>query len=245
MTNGGDLAIEEYRRASPTRARIAASARRLLTIPHPGQPNHNGGQLQFGPDGFLYIGTGDGGGAGDPDDTAQDRAACSGKMLRIDPRPTAAPYSSSRRSNPFAGGAGRDEVYSLGLRNPFRFSLRPGLGRRSRGSRSATSARTASRRSTTRPSRGASGANFGWNDFEGFAPFGGADPPGPSRHDRPIKVYSLGGERLRADRRLRGRATRSCRASGAATSTATSAPASCTASSPRSAAPRKDRGARA
>ena len=61
--NGGDIAVEEYRRATPKRA-DPGSARRILTVGHPGESNHNGGQVQFGPDGFLYAGTGDGGGGG-------------------------------------------------------------------------------------------------------------------------------------------------------------------------------------
>ncbi len=138
MTQGGDLAIEEYRRAAPKRA-DPSSARRLVTVNHPGESNHNGGQLQFAPDGVLYAGTGDGGGGGDPDNSAQDPNSQLGKILRIDPEPRR--YARRRRSSP------------SGLRNPFRFSFDTVTAADRRGSSSATSARTTSRRSTTRPSR--------------------------------------------------------------------------------------------
>jgi glucose/arabinose dehydrogenase len=177
-TNGGDIAVNEYRRATPRRA-DAGSARRILTVNHPGQSNHNGGQLQFGPDGFLYAGTGDGGGAGDPDNSAQDPNSNLGKILRIDPNP---------------GGSPSVEVYSLGLRNPFRFSFDTVSARQPRiviGDVGQNRFEEVDYETLA----AARGANFGWNDFEGFSPFDGANPPAPSRHDRPIKVYSLGGNR--------------------------------------------------
>jgi glucose/arabinose dehydrogenase len=191
VSNAGDLAIEEYRRASATSA-DRSSARRVLTINHPGESNHNGGQLQFGPDGFLYIGSGDGGGGGDPDDSAQDTSSLLGKILRIDPRPSGGDPYGSPGSNPFVGDPGRDEIYALGLRNPFRFSfdrVSPKgphivIGDVGQDRFEEVDYETVA---------GARGANFGWNDFEGNSAFNGANPPGPSRHDRPIKVYSLGG----------------------------------------------------
>ncbi len=191
VTQSGDLAIEEYHRASSTRA-DPSSARRVLTIPHPGESNHNGGQLQFGPDGFLYAGTGDGGGAGDPDNSAQTTTSLLGKLLRIDPRPSGGSPYSSPGSNPFVGDPGRDEIYAIGLRNPFRFSFdrfsakgpHIAIGDVGQDSFEEIDYETVD---------GARGANFGWNDFEGNSPFGGAIPPAPARHDRPIKVYSLDG----------------------------------------------------
>lgn len=99
----------------------------LLRIPHPGFTNHYGGLLAFGPDGYLYLAPGDGGGSGDPDDNAQDPASLLGKMLRIDVRDasTATPYRIPP-SNPYAGGGGRPEVWALGLRNPWRFAFDAG-----------------------------------------------------------------------------------------------------------------------
>ena len=100
------------------------SRRQVLAVDQPFS-NHNGGQLAFGPDGFLYIGLGDGGGARDPNGNAQSLTTLLGKVLRIDPRPAAggAPYSVPA-DNPFAGRAGaRPEIWAYGLRNPWRFSF--------------------------------------------------------------------------------------------------------------------------
>jgi glucose/arabinose dehydrogenase len=191
VTSGGDLAIEEYRRVSATAA-DPGSARRLLTVNHPGAGNHNGGQLQFGPDGFLYAGTGDGGSAGDPGDDAQNPNSLLGKMLRINPAPSGPGQYSIPAGNPFAGGGGAPEVYSLGLRNPFRFSfdlVSAGQPRIAIGDVGQNRFEEVDYENVS----DAAGANFGWNDFEGFEPFAGAFAPGPSRHDRPIRVYSLGG----------------------------------------------------
>ena len=94
----------------------------MIEIPHPVNSNHNGGQLQFLGD-LLYFGTGDGGSGGDPPNNAQNKDVLLGKLLRIDPRPAGGqPYSVPAR-NPFVGKPGRDEIYSYGLRNPFRFSF--------------------------------------------------------------------------------------------------------------------------
>jgi glucose/arabinose dehydrogenase len=96
----------------------------IIAIPHPGNTNHNGGQLAFGPAGFLYIGTGDGGGSGDPDGNAQDPTSLLGKILRINVgRTSTAPYSIPP-GNPYATSTvNRREIWLLGLRNPWRFSF--------------------------------------------------------------------------------------------------------------------------
>ena len=95
------------------------SARPILTIPHPTYSNHYGGSMAFGPDGLLYVGTGDGGGGGDPFGNAQNLGSLLGKLLRIDPfggDPYAIPPG-----NPFVGQAGaRPEIFAYGLRNPWR-----------------------------------------------------------------------------------------------------------------------------
>ena len=120
----GALTIDEYQRsASDPDVADPGSRRNVLTIPHP-RGNHNGGQLQFGPDGYLYVGTGDGGGAGDPDLAGQDLTTLLGKILRIDPRAeSGAPYTIPP-DNPFVGQTPRRaEIWSYGLRNPWRFSF--------------------------------------------------------------------------------------------------------------------------
>jgi glucose/arabinose dehydrogenase len=96
----------------------------LLVIPQP-FANHNGGMIEFGPDGFLYIGMGDGGSGNDPGNRAQNIDELLGKILRIDiDNPSGALPYSSPPDNPFFGAVpGRDEIYAVGLRNPFRFSF--------------------------------------------------------------------------------------------------------------------------
>ena len=119
---GGDTVIARYRvsAADPNRA-DPASASVLLLIDQP-FANHNGGQLQFGPDGYLYIGMGDGGSGGDPDNRAQNLGDPLGKMLRIDVD-GGTPYAVPQ-SNPFRGQTSvRPEIWAYGLRNPWRFSF--------------------------------------------------------------------------------------------------------------------------
>jgi glucose/arabinose dehydrogenase len=91
----GTIHVDELRATGPDRERAeAATLRPVLAIPHPGQANHNGGQIQFGPDGFLYVSTGDGGGSNDELHNAQSLGNLLGKLLRIDPRPSGAlPYT--------------------------------------------------------------------------------------------------------------------------------------------------------
>jgi glucose/arabinose dehydrogenase len=191
--NDGNQTIAELRASPDGLSADAGSLRQVLEVPHPVHTNHDGGQLQFGPDGLLYIGTGDGGGGGDGPDNAQSTNSLLGKILRIDPRAQGAQPYTSPASNPFVNDPGRDEIYAIGLRNPFRFSFdlvsSPGEPRMIIGDVGQDRFEEVDYETVA----GASGANFGWNDFEGFAPFPGAHPPGPGRHDRPIKVYSLNG----------------------------------------------------
>ena len=118
----GALQVSEFRATAPgSNQADPASERPVLTIPHPAS-NHNGGKLAFGPDGFLYIATGDGGGAFDPSGNAQNLDSLLGKILRIDVNP-ATGYAIPP-GNYFASHAGgRPEVWAYGLRNPWRFSF--------------------------------------------------------------------------------------------------------------------------
>lgn len=119
--NKGDTVIARYQTTPDLRAIDPATGQILLTIAQP-YPNHNGGQLLFGPDGYLYIGTGDGGLANDPHENAQNPAALLGKMLRISVD-FGEPYTVPA-DNPFVNDpAFRPEVWALGLRNPWRFSF--------------------------------------------------------------------------------------------------------------------------
>ncbi len=122
-TNGdGDTEITEYAVGNGG-VFDPASKRVLLTIDQP-YSNHNGGQVRVGPDGYLYVGMGDGGDAGDPQRHALNVGSLLGKMLRIDPSPVGdSPYSIPP-DNPFIGvGGARTEIWSVGLRNPWRFSF--------------------------------------------------------------------------------------------------------------------------
>jgi len=124
--DNGALQIAEYH-ASPSNPQIADSTETpILTIQHPTNANHNGGMLVFGPDGFLYIGTGDGGSSNDPPNNAQNINVLLGKILRIDiDHPNGVVPYSSPPSNPFFGTDGLDEIFAYGLRNPWRFSFDP------------------------------------------------------------------------------------------------------------------------
>jgi glucose/arabinose dehydrogenase len=120
----GATVIAEYQ-ASLANSNVADAGERVLLVVAQPFANHNGGMIEFGPDGFLYIGMGDGGSANDPGNRAQNINDLLGKILRINvdaPNPPA-PYSSPS-DNPFFGStAGRDEIFALGFRNPFRFSF--------------------------------------------------------------------------------------------------------------------------
>ena len=128
----GAIVIARYR-VSTGNANVAdpASAAVLIVIPHPDFTNHNGGQVQFGPDGYLYFATGDGGSGNDPSCNAQSNASRLGKMMRIDVNQNfnTPPFYGIPPTNPFVGpGDPPDEVWAKGLRNPYRFSFDRVLG---------------------------------------------------------------------------------------------------------------------
>jgi glucose/arabinose dehydrogenase len=162
----------------------------VIVIPHRRNSNHNGGQMQFLGD-LLYFATGDGGSEGDPPNNAQNRRVLLGKLLRIDPRPSAGRAYTIPRSNPFAGSnRGRGEIYSYGLRNPFRFSFDTGGG----GPPRVAIADVGGNRFEeldymTVPA--ASGANFGWDAFEGFVRYREVESgtPDPGGTVKPVFAY--------------------------------------------------------
>jgi hypothetical protein len=122
----GALEVAEYKTftGSPNQG-DPSTARPIITIPHTLASNHNGGTITFGPDGFLYMATGDGGSGDDPLAAAQNINSLLGKVLRIDidPQPPiTAPYGSPT-TNPYVGIAGADEIYAIGMRNPYRYSF--------------------------------------------------------------------------------------------------------------------------
>ena len=117
----GDTRVERYHVGASANVADPASAQRVLTVAQP-YANHNGGLVMFGPDGYLYVGMGDGGSGGDPQGNGQNPAALLGKILRIDVN-GAAPYAIPP-TNPFVGQTGkRPEIWFTGVRNPWRFSF--------------------------------------------------------------------------------------------------------------------------
>jgi glucose/arabinose dehydrogenase len=184
----GDSRIVEFQRSEPDPdVADPESARELLFVDQP-FANHNGGQLQFGPDGLLYIGLGDGGGGGDPMRNGQSLDTLLGKILRIDPRRAGGEPYSIPRSNPFAGDPdAMPEIYSYGLRNPWRFSFD-----RETGSLSIGDVGQSAIEEVDLVARGeGEGANFGWSAFEGTEPFDpGQEAPG---HVPPVLEYPLEG----------------------------------------------------
>jgi glucose/arabinose dehydrogenase len=157
--------LVEYHRATADRA-DAGSARPVFVHDDP-EANHNGGQLTFGPDGLLYVGTGDGGGGDDqhgPRGNAQNLASPLGKILRIDPRARNGRPFRVPSSNPFVKTAGaRPEIYAYGLRNPWRFSFDRVTDDLTIGDVGQNDVEEID---FVRKGRGR-GANFGWRPWEG------------------------------------------------------------------------------
>ncbi|MDP5097512.1 MAG: PQQ-dependent sugar dehydrogenase [Flavobacterium sp.] len=118
----GDTVIARYSVNSGNPGIANTTGTILMTITQP-YSNHNGGSIKFGPDGYLYIGMGDGGSGGDPGNRAQNINENLGKMLRIDVNSTIAPYYTNPATNPYVGVAGNDEIWAIGLRNPWKFSF--------------------------------------------------------------------------------------------------------------------------
>ena len=189
----GTIEVREYTRSADPD--VANTTHKLvLSIPHPDFANHNGGWMDFGPDGYLYIAVGDGGGVGDPDNSAQDLNSLLGKMLRIDVDGDDFPGDATRNyaipeDNPFVGEAGADEVWAYGLRNPWRCSFDPVTG----DLYIADVGQGAREEINFVPAGSPGGLNFGWHVREGDLPYdtntpGNPAPTDPSLVD-PVAVY--------------------------------------------------------
>lgn len=166
----GNTRVVEYR-SRDGRTLDGSSRRELLRIDQPFS-NHNGGLLQFGPDDLLYIGTGDGGSADDPQRNALNPDSLLGKLLRIDPRPSGKRPYGVPPGNPFTDGSGRGEIYAYGLRNPWRYSFD-----RETGALAIGDVGQNSREEVDLVGRDAgSGANFGWSAFEAEQRFNDDQP---------------------------------------------------------------------
>ncbi|MCF6407195.1 PQQ-dependent sugar dehydrogenase [Chitinophaga filiformis] len=160
----GNLELARYHvNSGSPNAWNAASKVIVLTIPHPTYSNHNGGELHFGTDGYLYLSTGDGGGSGDVSNNAQNTSVLLGKILRLAVNTSAtAPYYSIPPGNPFSNA-----VYAYGLRNPYRWSFDRAtqdmwIGDVGQDSWEEINFRAAS---------ATSGANYGWRCYEGNAAY--------------------------------------------------------------------------
>jgi glucose/arabinose dehydrogenase len=167
----GDSRVVELamrgRRADP------GSQRLLLRVDDP-FPNHNGGQLAFGPDRLLYVAFGDGGGGGDPEGNGQSLGTLLGKILRIDPRPAGGRPYRVPSDNPFVGRAGaRPEIWAYGLRNPWRFSFDPATGDLWIGDVGQNRWEEVDHQPA-----GSGGRNYGWDRLEGRHRFEGDRPGG-------------------------------------------------------------------
>ena len=158
----------------------------ILTIAQPFS-NHNGGGITFGPDGYLYIGMGDGGSGGDPQDNSQNPLTLLGKMLRIDVD-NGEPYSIPE-DNPFFGDDFHlDEIYALGLRNPWRFAFDSQNGDLWIADVGQNAWEEINRQEGGTPG----GQNYGWRCYEGFEEFNLEDCQDISAYTMPVAVYGRG-----------------------------------------------------
>ncbi len=211
---GGALTIERYQRsADNTNIADPASVKPMLLIPHPGQSNHNGGKMAFGHDGYLYIGTGDGGGGNDTPNNAQTMSRRLGKMLRldVDQNVGVSPYYGIPATNPFPLNACDGvnvgicpEIWAIGLRNPWRWTF----DRLTGDQFVADVGQSAREEVDFDPWPGTPGRNYGWRIMEGNVCTPGVNPsctPPPGYvapifdYPHPPGVAVIGGYLYRGD----------------------------------------------
>lgn len=187
--SNGDLEVSRYKVSAGNSNQADASSKQVvITIPHPGQSNHNGAKLNFGSDGYLYFATGDGGGAGDPNNNAQNGNSLLGKMIRINVSTGATPpFYSIPNDNPFVTNANvLDEVWALGLRNPFRWSFdringNMWIGDVGQGQKEEINYRTAAQ---------SAGTNYGWRCYEGTLAYNTNGCLDVSNYTAPVYEYN-------------------------------------------------------
>lgn len=186
-TGGGGTRIARYRvSAGDPNVADATSGQVLYSAAQPAT-NHNGGDLDFGPDGYLYIGMGDGGGSGDTQNNAQNLANPLGDMLRIDVSGGGASYTVPP-DNPYVNSTGNElpEIWASGLRNPWRFGFDALTGDLWIGD----VGQNAYEEVDYYPAGGAAGANFGWRCYEGNTAFNTAGCPPASSFVAPVAVHA-------------------------------------------------------
>ena len=206
----GNTRVVEYRRSARSADRADPRSARLVLFQRQPEANHNGGLVLFGPDGMLYVGLGDGGGAGDqhgPRGNAQVLSTWLGKILRIDPRAARGRAYRIPAGNPFARRRGaRPEIWSYGLRNPWRFSFDARTGALTIGDVGQDKVEEVD----FSPRARGRGVNYGWRVWEGtdrFAPgerAPGATPPVLEYRHSEGGVCSVTGGYVVRDPRLRG-----------------------------------------
>ena len=188
--NNGDTVIARYELSGDPDVAPASSEKILLTIAQPFS-NHNGGQLAFGPDGYLYVGMGDGGSGGDPLDNGQSDSTLLAKILRLDVDVDTPPYYAAPASNPFVGpGDPLDEIWAKGVRNPWRFSFDRATGDLYIGDVGQNQWEEID----FQPAASTGGENYGWDIFEGNhcfdpQPFFSDCPSPPTGFTPPIYEY--------------------------------------------------------
>jgi glucose/arabinose dehydrogenase len=177
----GNTVISRFQVSTDRNIGEADSETVLLQVKQPYQ-NHNGGHILFGPGGYLYIGLGDGGSAGDPQGNGQNLSTLLGNILRLDIN-QGSPYAIPA-NNPYANGGGQPEIWASGLRNPWRFSFDRITGDLYIGDVGQNQWEEIHFLSAEAPG----GANFGWNYWEGLHPFQGS-PPEDMVFEFPIWEY--------------------------------------------------------
>jgi glucose/arabinose dehydrogenase len=181
----GATVIARYNVSANPDVADASSAQVLLTIAQPFS-NHNGGSLVFGPDGYLYIGMGDGGSGGDPDNYGQNINSLLGKMLRIDVD-SGSPYAIPA-GNPYAGATpGADEIWAVGMRNPWKFSFD-----KQTGDLWIADVGQNAREEINKAASTAAGLNYGWRCYEANIPYNTNGCQSASNYFMPVANYALG-----------------------------------------------------
>jgi len=195
-TGDGAIQIAEYK-VSVGNPNVADTTENvIITIPHPGASNHNGGTVLIGPDGYLYAGTGDGGSGNDPPNNAQNINVLLGKVIRLDINnipPGQVPQYNIPPDNPYVGIAGADEIYTIGMRNPYRMAF-------DRGGNNELWAADVGQGQIEEVDIITLGGNYGWRAYEGnnctgLNPTQCAGGANPIVHTPPIFQYSHSGGR--------------------------------------------------